>query len=145
MTATGVAWVVAGCGTISMTAPPATPTDFPGIAGRLNAAGIRVADFVSGDAGCDDPDLIPTAIRFDATGLDQTAPATLYLYVFRNRDAFERHRAEIGPCAAAYVGDPETFEQIEQSPYVVASQGPWAPRFEAALRRVLEAAAGTGG
>jgi len=145
MTATGVAWVVAGCGTISMTAPPATPTDFPGIAGRLNAAGIRVADFVSGDAGCDDPDLIPTAIRFDATGLDQTAPATLYLYVFRNRDAFERHRAEIGPCAAAYVGDPETFEQIEQSPYVVASQGPWAPRFEAALRRVLETAAGTGG
>jgi len=81
----------------------------------------------------DDPDLIRTAIRFDATGLDQTAPATLYLYVFRNRDAFERHRAEIGPCAAAYVGDPETFEQIEQSPYVVASQGPWAPQFEAAL------------
>jgi len=145
MAAIGVAWVVAGCGAIPMTAPPATPTDFPGLAGRLNAAGIRVADFVSGDAGCDDPDLVPTAIRFAATGLDQTAPATLYLYVFRNRDAFERHRAAIGPCAAAYVEDPETFEQIEQSPYVVASQGPWAPEFEAALRRVLEAAAGTGG
>lgn len=145
MTAIGVAWLVAGCGAISMTAPPATPTDFPGLAGRLNAAGIRVADFVSGDAGCDDRDLVPTAIRFDATGLDQTAPATLYLYVFRNRDAFERHRAAIGPCAAAYVEDPATFEQIEQSPYVVASQGPWAPQFEAALRRVLEAAAGTGG
>lgn len=145
MTAIGVAWLVTGCGAISMTAPPATPTDFPGLAGRLNAAGIRVADFVSGDAGCDDPDLVPTAIRFDATGLDQTAPATLYLYVFRNRDAFERHRAAIGPCAAAYVEDPATFEQIEQSPYVVASQGPWAPQFEAALRRVLEAAAGTGG
>jgi len=137
--------VVASCGVIPATAPLATPTDFPGLAGRLNAAGIRVADFVSGEAGCDDPDLIPTAIRFRASGLDQIEPATLYLYVFRNRAAFERNRAEIGPCAAAYVVDPETFEQIEQSPYVVAAQGPWAPQFEAALRRVLEAAAGTGG
>lgn len=140
-----IACLTAACGAITMTAPPATPTDFPGLAGRLNAAGIRVADYVSGDAGCDDPDLVPTAIRFDAMGLDQAEPATLYLYIFRNRDAFERHRAEIGACATAYVDDPATFEQIEQSPYVIASQGPWAPEFEAALRRTLEAAAGTGG
>ena len=44
--------LVAGCGTISVTAPPATPTDFPGIAGRLNAAGIKLSDWVSGDPGC---------------------------------------------------------------------------------------------
>jgi hypothetical protein len=99
----------------------------------------------SGDAGCEDPDLIPTAIRFEASGLDQTTPATLYLYIFRNRASFEKLRDAIGPCATAYVTDPETFEQIEQSPYVIAAQGPWAPRFEAALRRVLEQAAGTGG
>ncbi len=40
--------------------------------------------------------------------------------------------------------DPETFETIEQSPFVVAAQGPWAPEFEAALRDSLEVAAGTG-
>jgi hypothetical protein len=136
---------VAGCGVLTVTEPPPTPTDFPGLAGRFAAAGIRVADVVSGEAGCDDPDLIPAAIRFDATGLDQAEPATLYLYIFRNRDAFERHRAEIGPCAASFVGDPDTFEQIEQSPYVIAAQGPWAPGFETALRTVLESAAGTGG
>jgi hypothetical protein len=65
--------------------------------------------------------------------------------VFRNRDAWERNRDAIPPCAGAFVTDPETFEQVEQSPYIVAGQGPWAPEFEATLRRTLEVAAGTGG
>jgi hypothetical protein len=137
--------LLAACGTISLTPPPATPTDFPGLAGRLNAAKISASDWVSGDAGCTDPDLIPTAIRFRASGLDQAEPVTLYFYVFRNRDAFERNRERIGPCAQAFVTDPATFEQVEQSPYVLAGQGPWAPEFEAALRATLELASGTGG
>ncbi len=137
--------LLAACGTISTSAPPATPTDFPGLAGRLNAAHIKVADWVSGEAGCTDPELAKTAIQFDARGLDQEMPVTLYLYVFRNRDAFERNRELIAACAASYVTDPGTFEQIEQSPYVLASQGPWAPEFETALRATLEEAAGTGG
>ena len=140
-----LALLVAGCGTVSFTEPPATPTDFPGITGRLNAVGINVRDYVSADPGCSDGDLAKTAIRFTAQGLDQTTPATLYLYVFNDHDAFERNRAKIGPCAAGFVTDPASFEEIEQSPYVVASQGPWAPQFEAALRATLEQAAGTGG
>jgi hypothetical protein len=137
--------VLSACGTISSTAPPATPTDFPGLAGRFNAAGIEVSDWVSGDAGCADPDLVPASISFDARGLDQATDVRLYLYVFRNRAAFERHRGQIGPCAASFVSDAETYEEIQQSPYVLAGQGPWAPEFEAAVRKTLEAAAGTGG
>lgn len=137
--------VVAGCGGLVGTEPPATPTDFPGLTGRLNAAKIEAGAWVSGDAGCDDPDLVPAAISFDAHGLDQAAPVKLYLYVFRDRAAFERHRDSIGPCAQAWVTDPETYEEVQQSPYVLAGQGPWAPEFEATLRSVLEAAAGTGG
>jgi hypothetical protein len=136
--------LLAACGTISTTPPPATPTNFPGIAGRFNAAGIKLSDWVSGDAGCEDAELRKTAIRVEARGLDQVEPVTLYLYIFRNRDAFERNRQAVPPCAAAFVTDPDTFEQVEQSPYVIASQGPWAPGFEAALRSTLEAAAGTG-
>ena len=139
------ALLLAGCGTISTTPPPATPTDFPGLAGRLNAVGIEVRDWVSGDPGCDDPELARTAIRFQASGLDQAEPVTMYLFVFRNRDAWERNLGNIGPCAASFVTDPDTFEQVDQSPYVVAGQGPWAPEFEATLRRTLESAAGTGG
>lgn len=133
------------CGSISMTAPPATPTDFPGLAGRFNAAGVEVSDWVSGDAGCIDPDLVPTAISFDARGLDQPSDARIHLYVFRNRASFERLRDRVGPCAAAFVTDATTYEEIQQSPYVVAGQGPWAPQFESAIRRTLEQAAGTGG
>jgi hypothetical protein len=140
-----VALAVVGCGAIAVTAPPATPTDFPGLTGRLNAAKIEVRDWVSGDAGCRDPELVPTAISFSAWGLDQAEPVRLYLYVFRNRAAFERHRVRVGPCAASFVTDPATYEEVGQSPYVVAGQGPWAPEFEAALRATLEASAGTGG
>ena len=49
------------------------------------------------------------------------------------------------PCAQSWVTDPETYEELQESPYVLAGQGPWAPGFEAALRTVLTAAAGTGG
>jgi hypothetical protein len=139
------ALLVAACGGIAVTEAPATPTDFPGLTGRLNAAKIEVGDWVSGDAGCEDPDLIPAAISFTAQGLDQATPLTMRLYVFRNRAAFERHLDQVGPCAQSWVTDPQTYEEIQQSPYVLAGQGPWAPGFEAALRTVLEGAAGTGG
>ncbi len=137
--------VLAGCGQLLGTEPPATPTDFPGLTGRLKVAGITLADWVSGDAGCTDPDLVPASISTMATGLDQTTPVKLYLYVFRNRDAWERHRDSIGPCAQSWVTDPQTYEELQESPYVLAGQGPWAPGFEAALRTVLTSAAGTGG
>lgn len=144
--ALGLALIVgAGCGQLVGTEPPATPTDFPGLTGRLKVAGVVLDDWVSGDAGCTDPDLIPASISFTAQGLDQATPVKAYLYVFRNRAAWERHRDSIGPCAQAWVTDPQTYEEIQQSPYVLAGQGPWAPGFEAAIRDVLEAAAGTGG
>lgn len=138
------ALLVGACGTISTTPPAATPADFQGIGAELTKAGIVIDRLVSGDAGCDDPILIPTAIGLDASGLDQEEPVRLYLYIFRNRASFERLRATIDECARDFVTDPETFETIEQSPYVVAGQGPWAPEFEAAIRDALEIAAGTG-
>ena len=88
------------CGGLIGTEPPATPTDFPGLAGRMKLAGVVLDDWVSGDAGCADPNLVPASISFNATGLDQATPVKIYLYVFRNRDAWERHRDAIGPCAA---------------------------------------------
>jgi hypothetical protein len=136
--------LIGACGTISTTAPAPTPADFQGIASELTKRGIVIDELVSGDAGCRDPILIPTAIAFTARGLDQVEPVRIYLYIFRNRDAFERLRATVDDCARSFVADPETFETAEQSPFVVAAQGPWAPEFEAAVRDALEVAAGTG-
>ena len=107
----------------------------PGHRDRAHEARDRASTtVVSGDAGCDDPTLIPTAIGFDAHGLDQAEPVRIHLYIFRNRDSFERLRATIDACARSFVTDPETYETVEQSPFVLAGQGPWAPEFEAAIR-----------
>jgi hypothetical protein len=139
-----VALLVASCGIDTGSAPAPTPADFQGIATELTKRDIVIDDLVSGDAGCDDPVLVPTAIGVTASGLDQATPVRLYLYIFRNRDSFERLRASVDECARAFVTDPETFDSIEQSPFVLAGQGPWAPEFEDAIRDALEVAAGTG-
>ena len=57
---------------------------------------------------------------------------------------YERLRASVDVCAASFVTDPESFETVEQSPFVLAGQGPWGAEFEKALRDGLAAAAGTG-
>jgi hypothetical protein len=136
---------LAACGVVSTTPPAATPADFPGITAELAVRGIQVNHFVSGEAGCDDPVLVPTAIAFDAKGLDQPEDVRIHIYIFRNRESFERLRASVDACAASFVTDPETYETLEESPFVLAGQGPWAPDFEVALREGLASAAGTGG
>lgn len=140
-----VSVMTAACGLASSSPPAATPADFVGITAELAKRGIGVNHFVSGEAGCADPILTPTAIAFDARGLDQATNVRIYVYIFRNRDVFERLRASVDTCAASFVTDPETFESVEESPYVLAGQGPWGAEFEAALRDGLHTAAGTGG
>ena len=99
---------------------------------------------VSGDAGCADPVLIPTAIAFDAKGLDQATTVRAYVYIFNNRAAFERLRSTIDACARSFVIDPQTYQSIDESPFVLAGQGPWGTEFEKALRDGLAIAAGSG-
>ena len=132
-----------GCG-LSTTPPPPTPADFQGIAGDIVQRGIRIEHIVSGDAGCPDQQLAKTAIGFDAVGLDQATPVRVYVYIFRNRATYERLRATVDACARSYVTDPDTYESVETSPYVVAGQGPWGAGFKTNLRAAIDEAAGTG-
>jgi hypothetical protein len=136
--------LVAACGTISRPAPAPTPADFQGIAGGIVQRGIRIEHIVSGDPGCPDQQLGKTAIGFDAAGLDQATPVRVYLYIFRNRATYERLRSTVDECARSYVTDPETYESVETSPYVLAGQGPWGTAFKANLRAAIDEAAGTG-
>ena len=139
------ALAVSACSFVETTPPAPTPADFQDTAIQLTQHGVTLDHVVSGDAGCDDKVLAPTAIAFDASGLDQPTKVRVYLYIFNNRDAFERLRATIDDCARNFVTDPETYESLEQSPFVIVGQGPWGPKFKAALRAGLEVAAGTGG
>jgi len=137
--------VVTGCGVVSTTPPAPTPANFPDLAGGLVLSGVKIDHVVAGDAGCTDANLIPTAISFEASGLDQAATVKLYLYVFRNAAVFEKKRQTVDTCAERYVTDASTFESIDQSPYVLTGQGPWGQAFEAAIRAGLAKAAGNGG
>jgi hypothetical protein len=138
------ALAVSACGVVSMTPPAPTPEDFQGIASEFVRRGIVIDHLVSGDAGCPDHTLVQTAIGFDASGLDQDAVVRIRIYIFGDAEAYGRLRSTIDVCAAAFVTDPSTFETVDDSPFVLAGQGPWAPKFEAALRAALEVAAGTG-
>lgn len=137
--------VAAGCASITGTPPAPTPADFPGIAAALARHGVAVGNIVSGDAGCDDANLVPTAIRFDASGLDQAVPTRAYVYIFRNRAAFDRLLPDVVRCAGAYVTDEEGEPWIALSPFVLTGPGPWPLGFREAMEAGLTDAAGTGG
>jgi hypothetical protein len=143
--AVGIATLLlAGCGTISRTPPVPSPADFQGIAGDIVQRGIDVTHVVSGDGGCPDANLSKTAIAFDVAGLDQPTPVHVYVYIFRNRETYERLRSSVDACARSYVTDPETYESVETSPFVLAGQGPWGVQLKDNLRAALTEAAGTG-
>ena len=138
-----VATVLAGCSGLVETVPSPTPQDFGGIVAALGAEGISISNPQSGDAGCSDPNLIPTAIGFTATGLGATTPLRLRIYIFGSADAFGRRQVDVDTCAQRWTTDPATFEIVDASPYVVAGQGPWPPEFRAAIMHALGVAAGT--
>jgi hypothetical protein len=140
-----VAGGLAGCGSLQGTPPIPDPESFPEFTGQLGRLGVDVLNWTSGDAGCDDPTLAPTAIRFEAEGLDQPEPVQMRIYIFRNREAWERRQADVDACVAGWATDPASFEIVQTSPYVLAGQGPWAPGFKTAIRNALEASAGSGG
>src|SRR6476660_9145945 len=94
--AVGIATLLlASCGTISRTPPVPSPADFQGIAADIVQRGINVSHVVSGDGGCPDSNLGKTAIAFDVAGLDQPTPVHVYVYIFRNRDTYERLRPSV--------------------------------------------------
>lgn len=140
-----LAAVAAGCSGLLQSPPVPNPESFPEIAGQLGRFGVNVESWTAGDPGCDDPSLSPTSIRFDAMGLDQPTPVTLRIYIFRNREAWERRSADVDACAAEWADDPATFELVQVSPYVLAGQGPWPTEFDKAIHQALTEAAGNGG
>jgi len=140
-----LAALLAGCAGILQSPPVPDPEAFPGIAGQLGRFGVEVLNWTAGDPGCDDPELSPTSIRFEAKGLDQATPVLLRIYIFRNREAWQRRLTDVDACAAAWAVDPETFELLQVSPYVVAGEGPWPPEFDDAVRKAIQEASGNGG
>lgn len=137
-----VVLVLSACDALRGTPPSPTPGDFGTLAQALSQRGIKAEGAVSGDPGCDNAALAPTAISFTASGLDQPTAVRLRVYLFRDDAAFDRRRADVDACAAAWATDPATFEIVDASPFVIAGQGPWGAEFKQSVRAALTAAAG---
>ena len=137
-----VALILTACSALRGTAPSPTPADFGVFATELLARGIAISNVVSGDPGCDDQTLAPTAISFKASGLDQPGAVQVRVYLFKDDAALERRRADLDACAAAWATDPSTFELIDASPFVLGGQGPWGADFKLALQAAIRNAAG---
>ena len=133
---------LAGCDALRGSAPLPTPADFGTFATELLARGITISSVVSGDPGCDDQTLAPTAIAFKASGKDQASPVQIRVYLFKDDATLERRRADVDACAAAWATDPATFELVDASPFVLAGQGPWGDAFKVALSASIRNAAG---
>lgn len=131
-----LAVAVAGC-SASGASPAPSSADFEGLVAELDRVHVEVDHVVSGDAGCDDPTLAPTAIAFDARGLDQPTPVRVHLYRFADAAAYDRLRQAVDRCASHFVSDPNAYVAIDASPYVATSAGPWAPGFTDAVRAAL--------
>ena len=134
--------MLAACGAFRGAAPSPSPADFGVFATELLARGVTVSNVVSGDPGCDDASLAPTAIAFKASGRDQPTAVQVRVYLFRDDAAFERRRADVDTCVTAWATDPATFELVDAMPYVLAGQGPWGEQFKIALRAAIRNAAG---
>jgi len=135
-----IAFLVAACD-VDNPGAVASPADFGGLSNELLKRGIGIDHAVSGDAGCSDATLTPTAIGFDARGLDQPTVVRIHLYAFKDKATFDRLRSFVDTCARAFVTDPASYEAVDAPPFVVTGQGPWGPQFEAAMRQALTAAA----
>lgn len=122
--------------------PRPTVADFEGLVQELHTRGVSVSDVRSGDPGCADPTLVGPAISFTAAGLDQPTPTVVRIYIFRNRDAYDRRRADVDTCAREFVTDPATFEAVDAPPFVAVGSGPWGARLREALRAALSAGSG---
>ena len=136
--------VLGGCSALKGKPPEPTPLDFNGIAGQIGLQGVAVGRPISGDAGCTNPTLIPTAVGFDVSGLGVTTPIRARVYIFADRAAYERRRSDVDTCVGAWAADPANVEFLDASPYVLVVQGPIPEAFKAALMRGLVAAAGNG-
>ena len=122
--------------------PSPTPTDFTGLVRQMATHEITVDNVVSGDAGCSDHALVPMSISFTASEAGESAPVAMRVYRFKDAESYDRLRASVDACAAAWISDPSTLTMIDAAPFVLVFEGVSEGPFIDALRTTLHEAAG---
>jgi uncharacterized protein YceK len=137
--------LVSGCGSVLDDArgePLATPTNFNGLVEHLAAREFAVAHVVSGDPGCSDQVLVPMAIAFELSGGGLEGAVQARVYRFKDDESYQKLRASVDSCAAAWISDPATLLMVDASPYVLVTDGVPAGAAADAIRAAVREAAG---
>ena len=131
--------------------PPvaASPQPVTGVFQQLFVHGGATLNLVSGDPGCDNPDMVPFAIharvRVPATA---TTTADVYLFTYADHAAYDRQADAFEACKTGYAASAAAagrpVDELDVSPYRAFGPG-WTPEVRAALLQSMSEAAGSGG
>ena len=128
---------------------PATPQPATGVFTELAILGGSTPNLVAGDPGCNQPDMIPSAIhaqvRVPATASQLT---DVYLFTWADHDAWSRGAVAFDSCRAEYAASQSaaggTVDELDVSPYRAFGAG-WSSALKSALQQAMTKAAGNGG
>lgn len=117
-----------------------------------------MTEIVAGETGCGDPALVANAIRFRLRAPGMTEPATVHLFIFRNRSSFEAAAESVERCRSTYAateaGSPADtsdpvgsrasgeVESVAVGTYRAFGAG-WPPELRALLESTLADLAGS--
>ena len=144
--ALGLALLVGACA-----GPPVSNTPAPAtsIFQELEILGGSTLTLVSGDPGCNQPDMIPYAIHAQVrvpAGASQ--PTDVYLFTWADHDAWNRGAVAFDSCRAEYAASRpaagRTVDELDVSPYRAFGAG-WTATLRSALQQAMAEAAGNGG
>jgi hypothetical protein len=134
-----VAALSLGCGSPR---PAPTPADTQAIFAELARRGGGVTEIVAGETGCGDAGLVANAIRFGLQAPGMTEPATVHLFIFRNRAAFEAAADPVERCRQTYAATAAgEVGSIAVGPYRAFGAG-WPAELHALLESTLADLAG---
>jgi glycine/D-amino acid oxidase-like deaminating enzyme len=123
--------------------PVATPADAQSIFGELARRGGSVTEIVAGETGCGDPGLVANAIRFRLTSPGMREPATVHLFIFRNRSSFEAAADAVERCKSIYAATEPDVDSVAVGTYRAFGAG-WPRELRALLESTLAELAGPG-
>ena len=90
----------------------------------------------------DNDDIGTTTLSARAACASGARPTVARVYLFRDGAAYQRLRASVDACAAAWIGDRSTLLMVDASPYVLVTDGITDQGAIDAVRAALHEAAG---
>lgn len=122
--------------------------DLSGLVQEMVKRGIAVLSATSGEAGCDDPDLVANAVHFRVLPPGEARPRDVFLFTFGNHAAWAAGGPAVTACRTAWSARVATGEEgvweLDVSPFRLFGAG-WSPTLRELLRQAVTVAAGNGG